>query len=69
MALLALHHRVLPFQSKAGFFVLEFEIEPQRRPAFGGVAIAARDFDFAVWIVCRGDLRVHMAKWREQQKP
>ncbi len=49
---------MLPLQSKAGLLVFEFEIESQRRPVFGGVAIVARDFDFAVRIVCRGDLGV-----------
>lgn len=62
MTLLALHHGVLPLQSKAGLLVLEFEIEPQRRPAFGGVAIVARDFDFAVRMIHRGDLGFGLTK-------
>jgi len=62
MALLALHHRMLSLQSEAGLLMLEFEIESQRRPAFGRVAITARDFDFAVRIVCCGDLGFGLTK-------
>ncbi len=68
MALLALHHCMLSFQSKAGTLVLEFEIEPQRRPAFGRVAITARDFDFAVRLVCSGNLcRCRRARQENKQ--
>lgn len=56
VALLALHKRMLPLQSKARFFMLELHIHPQRGPALGCMAIAARNFDFAMRVVYGGDL-------------
>lgn len=57
MALLALYRGVLSFQSKTGILVLEFQIQTQRLPRFGGMAIAARNFDIAVRMVYCGNLR------------
>lgn len=54
----AFHRGVLPFERETGLLVLEFEIEPQRRPAFGGVAVVAGNLDFAVRVVCCGNLRM-----------
>ena len=48
VALRAGQGRMLALQWKAGGFVLEFQIQPQRRPVLGGMAITARNFDFAV---------------------
>jgi hypothetical protein len=66
MAFLALDGGVLAFQRETGFLVFEFEIESERRPAFGGVAITARNFDIPVRMVRRGDLRICFMKGFEQ---
>jgi hypothetical protein len=48
----------LALQRKAGFLVFEFQIQAQRLPRFGGMAIAARYFDVAVRMVRGRDLRL-----------
>jgi hypothetical protein len=54
----AFHRGMLALQREAGLLMPEFEIEPQRRPGFGAVAITARDLDFTVRVVHGGNLRV-----------
>jgi hypothetical protein len=66
MALLALDHRMLSLQSKAGFLMLEFDIKPQRLPTFGRVAITARNFDVPMRMIHRGDLGVSLVKQKKR---
>jgi hypothetical protein len=58
---------VLAFQREAGFLVFEFEVQAQRRPAFGGVAITARNFNAAVRMVRRGDLCAGRIKLQQNE--
>lgn len=69
MALLALHHRMLSLQGKAGFLMLEFDIKSRLAgfPTFGRVTITARNFDVAVRMIHRGDLGVSLVK--QQKRP
>lgn len=62
VAFLAIDCSMLAFQSKAGFLVFKFNVDAQRRPAFGCVTIAARDFNIAVRMIRRDELRVRVAK-------
>jgi hypothetical protein len=55
---------MLPLQCKAGCFVLEFEIQAQRRPAFGRVAIATCYFYFAMGMIHGSDLSMCLVKWQ-----
>lgn len=57
MASFAIHERMLSLQHEAGFLVLEFYIQTQGLPCFGRMAIAARNFDIAVRMIDRRDLR------------
>ncbi len=56
------------FQRETSVVVFEFYIQSQWRPAFGGVAIAARVFDFPVRIVLRGDLSVRSRRFSAKDK-
>ena len=57
VTLFAVHARMLPFQCEPGLLMPEFQILPQRRPTFGRMAIAARNFNVAVRMIDRCHLR------------
>jgi len=63
MAPFALDRRVLAGQRKPGLFVFEFDLKPQRRPAFGGVTITAGNLNFSVGIFRRSGLRIQWMVW------
>jgi hypothetical protein len=56
VALFAVGKRMAALQREAGFIMLKFDVQSQRRPPFGGVAITTGVFYFAMRVVLRGDL-------------